>query len=193
MLDEAVRNVEIVALVQAGVPPELVAKEHGLGVRKIRAIAKRHIRDVQITRRAKRGELYAVIGEDHDITAARARAIAVANGVPNRLLGYNPITIVEAASILNLAPTHTIDELAAVTERSDSAIRALLKSHGVKAKPPPNGPWPAEAIERLKDLWPTTKAHVIARDPKIKRTRNSVIGMAHRLGLAKKTRHGKCL
>lgn len=193
ILDEAVRDVEIIALVRAGVSHDLIAEEHRIGVRKVRAIAERHVRDIVITRRAKRGESYAAIGDDYDITAARAREIAVANGVPNRLLGYNPITIVEAVCILNLAPTHTIDDLAAVTQRSDSAIRALLKKHDAKAKPPPNAPWPDEAIKRLKDLWPTTKAHVIGRDPKIKRTRNAVIGMAHRLGLPKKTRHGKCL
>ena len=193
ILDEAVRDVEIIALVRAGVSHDLIAEEHRIGVRKVRAIAERHVRDIVITRRAKRGESYAAIGDDYDITAARARGDRCRQRSAQPLTWLQPHHHCGSGLYLELGanPYHRRPC------RSNTALGfgdpRTSEKHDAKAKPPPNAPWPDEAIKRLKDLWPTTKAHVIGRDPKIKRTRNAVIGMAHRLGLPKKTRHGKCL
>lgn len=151
------------------------------------------LRDLDILERAERGERYVNIGEIHGLSGCRVSEIAVSHGVQRRETASPIISDEEGARILAMAPTSTIAEICAITNRSYGGVRKYLDKHDVPAivreKPPE---WPAAAKRRLRELWPTRATPAeIGADPLINRSAMAVIGKAHRLNLATKPRRQK--
>ena len=137
-----------------------------------------------IIRSIQAGEPYDVIGRRWGVTRQRIYQIAKNAGTTSASPSGKPLAPEKVRQALELfvrgMPATHIAEMVGV---SDTTIWKLAKRQcGYQPSPAPPE-WDTRAINFLVDHWkrPGWTASRIA--PKVGRTRNAVIGMAHRLGL----------